>query len=220
LEAPQFLLVSGSPRRKALLEALGIPFQVASNPWNEVPRTGERPSTQVHRLAREKLVQFLTSHPGNRLPALTADTLLSFRGRALNKPLSEAEAWEFYHSLAGHHHRVLTSFALGDPITGRIRQQTVSTDVEFVPWDADLYRRYLLRGEWRDAAGGYKIQETGALLVRRIRGSWTNVVGLPIPEVYGILRKTLRVLEPDPWVQAPSDVVKYEKDHRKASRFR
>ena len=175
------------------MESLGLPFGVVPNPWDEVPRTGESARTQVRRLAREKLVHYFDLHPENSLPVLTADTLLSFRGRALNKPIDEAEAWEFYRALAGCRHRVLTSFALGEPVTGRIWQKTVSTTVQFVPWDEGIYRRYLDRGEWRDAAGGYKIQEGGSVLVRRIAGSWTNVVGLPIAEVYGMIRATLRV---------------------------
>jgi len=189
---PLFILASGSPRRRALLEALGMPSAVAENPWDEVPRPNERPDRQVRRLAREKLLHFVATHPENSLPVLTADTLLAFRGQALNKPADETQAWAFYRALAGHTHRVLTSFALWTP--KRLIQKTVSTAVTFVTWNERLYRRYLDRGEWRDAAGGYKIQENGAVLVSRIKGSWTNVVGLPTAEVYAILSATLRVL--------------------------
>jgi septum formation protein len=193
LAAPLFVLASGSPRRKTLLEALGLPFAVVSNPWAETERPGEGANAQVRRLSREKLLHFLKTQPNNRLPVLAADTLLSFRGRPLNKPADERQAWAFYKMLAGHRHRVLTSFVLCIPETRRVRQRTVSTTVEFVPWDTILYQRYLDRGEWRDAAGGYRIQETGSILVRRMKGSWTNVVGLPIAEVYGMIRQTLRV---------------------------
>lgn len=193
MSTPLFLLASGSPRRRVLLEALGIPFAVVPNPWNEVAPAGESAVSQVKRLAREKLVHYLETHPQNRLPVLTADTLLSFQGLALNKPLDAEEAWSFYHRLAGKTHRVLTSFAFGEPETGRVQQRTVGTSVEFVPWDEALFRRYLDKGEWHDAAGGYKIQETGAILVRRISGSWTNVVGLPSAEVYAMISATLRV---------------------------
>ena len=195
MPAPLFLLASGSPRRKVLLEALGLPFTVVPNPWDEAAPAWEWAAAQVHRLAREKLIHFLHNHPLNEFPVLTADTLLSFRGKALNKPDDETEAWSFYRRLAGRRHRVLTSFAMGDPKTGRIRQRTVATTVRFVPWDQELYRRYLDRGEWHDAAGGYKIQETGSILVSSLRGSWTNVVGLPIAEVYAMIRQTLRVRE-------------------------
>lgn len=192
MDSPLFLLASGSPRRRALLEALGIPFAVAPNPWVEVNPAHESAPRQVRRLAREKFVHFLETHPENPLPVLTADTLLEFRGRALNKPENGDEAWEFYRLLAGRRHRVLTSFALGTP-EGHVRQRTVATTVEFVAWNHVLYRQYLERGEWRDAAGGYKIQEGGAVLVRRLWGSWTNVVGLPIAEVYAMICQTLRV---------------------------
>jgi septum formation protein len=194
MTAPVFLLASGSPRRKHLLEALGLPFEVVANPWEEVPRYREPAGRQVRRLAREKLVHFLENHPANSLPVLCADTLLSFRGRPLNKPVDQAEAWSFYRLLAGRTHQVLTSAALSNPHNGKIRQITVATKVTFVPWDESLYRRYLDRGEWTDAAGGYKIQESGSMLVRRITGSWTNVVGLPSAEVYAMILATLRVL--------------------------
>jgi septum formation protein len=189
--APLFILASTSPRRKALLETLGLPFAVADNPWNEVPRHGERPESQVRRLTREKLLHFIETHPDNRLPVLTADTLLAFRGMALNKPRDKDEAWAFYQQLAGRTHRVLTSFALWTP--HRVVQRTKSTEVTFVTWNESLYKSYLERGEWRDAAGGYKIQEGGGVLVRRIKGSWTNIVGLPLAEVYDIISATLRV---------------------------
>ncbi len=188
---PLFILASTSPRRKVLLESLGLPFAVAENPWDEVPKPGESPERQVKRMARGKLLHFVETHPENSVPVLTADTLLAWGRRALNKPADEAEAWQFYRDLAGRTHRVLTSFALWT--SGRIVQRTVSTAVTFVDWDEPLYRRYLDRGEWRDAAGGYKIQEGGAVLVRRLNGSWTNVVGLPLAEVYGIISATLRV---------------------------
>ena len=115
---PLFLLASGSPRRRVLLEALGLPFEVVPNPWEEVPHPGERASTQVRRLAREKLQHYLDGHPETNLPVLTADTLLSLRGQPLNKPKDADEAWEFYRWLAGKRHLVLTSFALSVP--GRI----------------------------------------------------------------------------------------------------
>ena len=193
MPAPLFLLASSSPRRRLLLEALGLPFEVAANPWEEHSRPKERARTQVRRLAREKLLHFLSLHPENPLPVLTADTLLSFHGYPLNKPVDADQAWEFYRQLAGRRHYVLTSFALYHPENRTIRQITVSTTVDFVAWNQELYRHYLQCEEWRDAAGGYKIQETGSILVKRLGGSWSNVVGLPIAEVYGMIVQTLRV---------------------------
>jgi septum formation protein len=192
---PLFLLASGSPRRKALLEALGIPFRTVPNPWDEAAWDGEPAAWQVRRLAREKLNHFLELNPENQIPVLTADTLLSFRGRAVNKPDDAEEAWAFYRQLAGRTHRVLTSVVLHLPDRNRTIQRTESTAVTFVPWDESLYRSYWNRGEWHDAAGGYRIQETGAILVKKLRGSWSNVVGLPIAEVYAMIRQNLRVPE-------------------------
>ena len=192
---PLFLLASGSPRRRDLLTALGLPFQVVANPWDEASPAGEPAWIQVHRLAREKLHHFLSQNPQNSLPVLTADTLLSFKGHAINKPDDEEEAWSYYQRLAGHSHFVLTSFAWSVPHKGLVLQKTVKTKVTFVPWHGALYHRYLKTGEWKDAAGGYRIQGGGSVLVKKVQGSWTNVVGLPIAEVYDMIRKTLRVPE-------------------------
>lgn len=191
-ESALFLLASGSPRRRALLDSLGLPYDVAANPWQEVPRDGERPRALVRRLALEKALNYCSLHPEESRPVLTADTLVACGRRVLNKPLDEAEAWSFYGLLAGRSHQVLTSVVVVRPDTAWRRHVTVASTVQMVPWDEVVYRRYLDRGEWRDAAGGYRIQEGGAALVRRLRGSWTNVMGLPLAEVYVILRETLR----------------------------
>ncbi|MEI8092806.1 MAG: nucleoside triphosphate pyrophosphatase [Spirochaetales bacterium] len=190
--APLLLLASTSPRREALLATLGIPFRVVTNPWQEVPLPREKPTAQARRLSREKAMHFATAHPENSLPVLTADTLISFRGRALNKPTDSDQALQWYRELSGHHHQVLTAVTLWLP-TRRLATRVVLTSIRFLPWNEGLYRGYLETGEWEGVAGGYRVQESGICLVDRIHGSWSNVVGLPLAEVYGILSRHLPI---------------------------
>ena len=188
---PHFLLLSKSPRRRDLLQRAGYDFEVVDNNWPEEGLAGEAALKRVKRLSAGKLVNYLAQIPDPSLPVLSADTLLEFRGKPLEKPRDQAEAWHWYRLLAGRTHRVLTALTLWNPRQNRWFQAVEATKVEFTPWQEELYAAYLAEGEWHDAAGGYKIQEGGERLVRRISGSWSNVVGLPIERFYGMLRQCL-----------------------------
>ncbi len=188
---PSFLLLSRSPRRRELLQKAGFHFELVDNAWPEEGLLGESALKRVKRLSAGKLLNYLTQVPQPQLPVLSADTLLEFRGKPLEKPDNEAEAWHWYQLLAGRSHRVLTALTLWNPHRRQWFQEVEATKVEFVPWDEELYANYLAQGEWHDAAGGYKIQESGERLVKRISGSWSNVVGLPIARFYGMLRQCL-----------------------------
>ena len=188
---PRFLLLSRSPRRRDLLQRAGYDFEVIDNNWPEEGIPGESALKRVKRLSAGKLLNYLAQEPSPSLPVLSADTLLEFRGKPLEKPLNQAEAWHWYQLLAGRTHRVLTALTLWNPQQKRWNQEVEATKVEFTPWQEELYAAYLALGEWQDAAGGYKIQEGGERLVRRISGSWSNVVGLPIARFYGMLRQCL-----------------------------
>jgi septum formation protein len=190
--SPLFLLASGSPRRSELLLQLGLPFRVVENPWPEHERPLERPLAQARRLSREKAWHFALTHLENALPVLTADTLIAFGGRALNKPESAEQAWQWYQNLAGKTHRVATAVSLWLPSRALVTKVVV-TKVRFHRWNPSLYRGYLETGEWQGVAGGYRIQESGIRLIDRLEGSWTNVVGLPLAEVYGILTRHLTI---------------------------
>jgi septum formation protein len=192
IRQPLFILASASPRRRALLDSLGLCFEVAENQWIEEPRRREKPRRQAQRLSREKLAHFRRSNPKNRLPVLTADTLIDIEGRVLNKPANFGDAENYYRLLAGRTHLVVTAVCFGLS-TGRVIHRTVTTKVKFLPWNEKLYREYLNTGEWQGVAGGYRLQESGFRLVDRINGSWSNVVGLPLAEVYGILRSHLTI---------------------------
>jgi septum formation protein len=173
-------LASGSPRRRQLLEMLGIPVRVLPSNVPEVHRPGETPVDYVERLAREKA---LGVH--GRL-VLGADTTVLLRDEILEKPVDEADALRMLSKLQGRTHQVVTSVAL---VRGeRIHQATDVTNVTFRRMTDDFLRAYVATGEPMDKAGAYGIQGYGAALVERIEGDFFSVMGLPV-------RLVLRLLE-------------------------
>ena len=188
-----FYLVSASPRRRELLNRLGIQPEVTPMECNEYHDPALSPEDLTLSLARQKMDLFLEVRPdggktGNisGLTALTADTIVHINGRHLGKPQGILEAGEMLHLLSGKTHVVSTAFVL--ILKGEIFERVVSTQVAFhilTKKDIDFY---LDSGEWKDAAGAYKIQERGEILINWINGSWSNVMGLPISPIYAILR--------------------------------
>lgn len=188
LRTAPLILASCSPRRASLLRAAGIPFRaVPSRVREHEPRTGERaPAATVARHnARLKCEAVARALPGCWV--LGADTVVALAGRMFGKPRDLAEAARILARLAGRTHRVVTAVCLSR-WPGRRRQFTVTSHVTFRPLDAEGIRRYLRRVHTLDKAGAYAAQEHARLIIRRIRGSRTNVVGLPMER----LRRELR----------------------------
>jgi septum formation protein len=185
----RLILGSASPRRRDLLAQIGVtPDEVRPADIDETPLKAEPPRAYAARLAREK-ASAIRDSSGAGITAddliLTADTVVAMGRRILGKPVGEAEAAEFLYMLAGRRHRVTTAIALrhGDHVWERL----VETQVRFKRLsDADI-SAYIRSGEWRGKAGGYAIQGIGAAFIPAINGSYTNVVGLPLPEVAGLL---------------------------------
>lgn len=140
-------------------------------------------------LARQKMDAFLASPPTG-LPrdcyALSADTIVHIRGRHLGKPADRNDAARMLRLLSGREHVVSTGFVL--VLGGKRREGVASTQVSFHSLSDRDINFYLHREEWRDAAGGYKIQDGGEILINGINGSWSNVMGLPISPIYAMLR--------------------------------
>jgi septum formation protein len=173
-------LASGSPRRRQLLEMLGIAVRVLPPNVPEVHRPGETPVDYVERLAREKALGVR-----GRL-VLGADTTVILRDEILEKPVDEADALRMLSKLQGRTHQVATSVAL---VAGeRIHQATDVTNVTFRRMTDDFLRAYVATGEPMDKAGAYGIQGYGAALVERVEGDFFSVMGLPV-------RLVLRLLE-------------------------
>lgn len=185
MAAPPFLiLASGSPRRAEILRLLGIPFEVHTRPVSEEVLPGEEPALHVERLARSKGEEVSRSHPDDLV--LAGDTVVVSRGRILGKPRDPGDAVEMLMQLAGRPHEVVSGLAL--LLGGAVAASgTSTTRVHFRAFDRDTAREYVATGEPMDKAGGYGIQGLGSVLVERIEGDHSNVVGLPIPLLVRLL---------------------------------
>jgi len=174
-------LASGSPRRRQLLEMLGIPVRVVAPNIPEVRRPVETPVDYVERLAREKAL----SVPGNLV--LGADTTVVVRDEVLEKPIDAADALRMLRKLQGRTHQVVTSVALVADET--VHQATDVTNVTFRRLDESFLESYVMTGEPMDKAGAYGIQGYGAALVERIEGDFFSVMGLPLRLVLELLEQ-------------------------------
>ena len=183
----RLILASASPRRRELLSQAGVDFEVRPVDIDETVRPGESPAGFVVRLAREKAAAAAANHP--RAPVLAADTVVVLGDQILGKPAGPEDAARMLGLLSGRVHQVLTGFCLLEPSFSRDATDYVSTDVEFRPLSEADIRNYVDSGECLDKAGAYAIQGRGASLTRRINGSYTNVVGLPLAEVLILLRQ-------------------------------
>ncbi len=179
MTSPILILASGSPRRRELLQMLGIAFEVRPSHIPEEWQPGEAPVAYAERLAREKAL----SVPGALV--LGADTTVLLDGQLLEKPADAEDALRILRRLQGRTHEVISSIALVSG--GVVRQATDITRVTFRSADDDLLRAYIATGEPMDKAGAYGIQGYGAALVERIEGDFFGVMGLPVRLVLGLL---------------------------------
>lgn len=184
---PRLILASVSPRRQELMEVLGVPFSVVPSRVEEEPRPGERPREFVRRAAREKGEEVSGRH--REAFVLSADTVVLVGGRLLGKPKNRADAARMLGLLQGREHRVLTAVCLLRTSDRYADEAVDTTRVTFRPLTPEEIRAYLRAGESDDKAGAYAAQGRGNLLIDRITGSYTNVVGLPMTRVFGMLEK-------------------------------
>lgn len=184
-DKPNLVLASGSPRRIEMLRGLGLEPLVRPVDIDETPGAGELAEPYVRRLAREKASARVQS--GELI--LAADTIVVLDGELLGKPRDQADARRMLGSLAGRGHAVLTGVALLEATTDRLVDAVVSTEVRIRPMSEEEIAWYVATGEPLDKAGSYAIQGLGALLVDSVAGNYTNVVGLPLPEVDRLFRR-------------------------------
>ncbi len=182
----RLVLASASPRRVDLLKQIGIsPDAIVPADIDETPLKGELPRSLAERLAAAKALKVAETAPDAFV--LAADTVVACGRRALPKTETEAEAATCLDLLSGRSHRVLGGVALAAP-DGRVWRRLVVTAVTLKRLDGRERAAYLASGEWRGKAGGYAIQGLAAALVRRINGSYSNVVGLPLYETTALLQ--------------------------------
>ncbi|MEA2059991.1 MAG: Maf family protein [Thermodesulfobacteriota bacterium] len=175
------ILASSSPRRKYLLEQAGIAFMVAPADIKEQKKDNEPPQDYVRRLSREKAGFIARQHPDAWV--LGADTVVVMGDQLLEKPASVQAAVDMLTALSGNTHTVYTGFTLCCRNKNRTITGSAATDVTFKTLTKAEIQWYVNTKEPFDKAGAYAIQGLGTFIVKRINGSYTNVVGLPVCEV-------------------------------------
>ena len=182
------VLASRSPRRAELLSAAGITFTVRAADIDETPCSGEKPRDYVARMAEEKARAVKAT---DSEIVLAADTTVVLGDAILAKPEDAADAVRMLTSLAGHRHEVLTGIYLLQQ--GKcLGKEVASTAVWFGPMTAAEINAYVASGEPMDKAGAYAIQGIASRWITRIEGEYSNVVGLPVSLVYGLLKTANR----------------------------
>ena len=181
----RLILASASPRRKELLDQLGVnctcvPADIAESYW-----VGEKPSDYVQRMAQEKARATALVHPPLGCAVMAADTIVVIAGKVLGKPIDHADALLMLSRLSGRRHSVLTAVCL--LTAAGMVCELVETKVDFLPLSPAVCDAYLATDEPWDKAGAYGIQGLAGAFVRAIEGSYTNVVGLPLCETWQLL---------------------------------
>lgn len=188
---PLLVLASASPRRAALLSALGIPFRVVVSGVDESLRPGEDGAAAAERLARAK-AEAVAGADG--LPVLGADTVVLCDGAILGKPESTADAARMLRALSGRTHEVVTGVALA--AAGTLRSGVERTAVRFASLSAEQIDWYVATGEPFDKAGAYHVDGGAAAFIESLSGSPSNVAGLPVRLLLRLAREAGLVLGP------------------------
>jgi len=180
--APKFVLASASPRRRDLLAQIGRVPDIILNPdIDETPARHELPEAHALRLAREKAECVAQQPQFKGAIVLGADTVVACGRRILPKAEDEKTARRCLGMLSGRRHRVIGGIAIFAP-GGVTVSRSCITQVAFKPLEVAEIDHYIGTGEWLGKAGGYAIQGRAAVFVRFLRGSYSNVVGLPLFE--------------------------------------
>lgn len=179
------ILASASPRRMELMNLAGIVFSVVAADICEDLKPGETPSEHVIRLSREKADAVAAATPGRFF--IGADTVVVLDGTIMGKPVDDDEAHRMLSALSGRDHEVVTGFTVFDTVTGIHVSRSVGTEVTFKLLSEREIQSYIATGCPRDKAGAYAIQGGAVHFVRAINGSYTNVIGLPMTELYETL---------------------------------
>ena len=182
------MLASESPRRKSLLAQAGVvPDHIRAAAIGETPLKGEVPRIHAERLAAEKARAVAAKWTSGPALILAADTVVALGRRILPKAEDDAAVAACLELLSGRQHQVITAVALLAQ-DGRLRRRTVVTRVTFRRLDARERTAYVDSREGVGKAGGYAIQGRAESFVRRLNGSYSNVVGLPLSETLALLR--------------------------------
>ena len=203
----RIVLASASPRRRELLQQIGLPFEVLPGAVPEHGRSEADPVTLARALAEEK-AQDVAQRVDDGL-VIGADTIVVADGRVLGKPSDAADAARMLRLLSGRTHQVITGVAVADCRAGRALRTEVdhaTTDVTFLPWTEEDIAAYVATEEPLDKAGAYAIQGYASILVGGICGCYFNVVGLPLALLARLLRACGLPVRPGPLRNAECEV--------------
>ena len=184
--APDLVLASASPRRRELLEGLGLALVIAAAEIDETPQPGERPTDYVRRVAGAKCDAVVAARTDAALAVLAADTTVIAAGEILGKPADADDARRMLGRLTGRRHEVATAYRIR--FADKLAERTVTTVVGFRALTPAEIEAYVASDEWRGKAGGYAVQGIAGAFVTELRGSHTNVIGLPLAEVLADLQ--------------------------------
>ena len=184
------ILASSSPRRQEILKLLNIPFRVIIPNFAEEAPSDLAPEAVPEFFAARKVDAVARSLPvENELPwILGADTVIIAKGKILGKPADQNEARQFLQLLQGATHKVLTGLALLNGKLMYVDTRTSVTKVTFAPMSQEEIDWYISTGDWHGVAGGYRIQGLASCFIKKIEGTNSSVVGLPIFELYDMLK--------------------------------
>jgi septum formation protein len=182
----QIILASASPRRRELLDQIGITYVVQPVDIDETPKASEAPADYARRIAVEKSAACYAQMAHSGLPVLAADTVVVWKNFIMGKPKDREDGFTMLRVLSGQTHQVYSAISL----RGRTHDVALSvTDVTFRPISEQEILAYWATNEPADKAGGYAIQGLGSVFVQSITGSYSGVVGLPLFETAELLKQ-------------------------------
>ena len=183
----KLVLASGSPRRKELLNSMGVQFSVLVTDTDESLNDDQSPQDNVMRLAKNKAFVAQQNVEKNKYAILAADTIVCQELDIFNKPIDMADAISTWQQLSNAHHQVMTAVCL--LANDKCYSSICTTEVRFAEISSAQMKQYWLSGEPQDKAGAYAIQGLASAWVQEVNGSYSNVVGLPLFEVNKLLSK-------------------------------
>ena len=181
ISSASFILASASPRRQELLRSVGLTFKTIPAHVNENYLAGEGPRQHVKRLSNDKAIVIAKKYP--EAWVLGADTIVVIDGLILGKPKNKNQALEMLRKLSGREHKVFTGFTIAHTAARIYQTKVIQSSVIFKKISPKEMKWYVSCDEPYDKAGGYAVQGKGAYFIQSIRGSYTNVIGLPLCEV-------------------------------------
>jgi septum formation protein len=183
----KIVLASSSPRRKELLEKIGLTFSIDPSDYDEKPPFDISPEGIAKVISLKKALKVAPKYPDAII--IAADTFGFFRGKIIGKPANPDEARSILMTLSGKSHRVITGYTILDTSNKQVTTHSAETRVYFKKLTQEEIDNYIKSGEPLDKAGAYGIQGLGSIIVKKIEGDYYNVMGLPLSALAESLKK-------------------------------